>query len=126
MDYDRFIQDVLNTGIVRDRETADAVIKAVLGILASRMTEDQARHLTENLPEPLTLEELRSHQKYVLNISPEEYTGTIMTQFNLDEEQARALIDTVLLTTKDTAGQDVYNELKEHLPSDWAKVFEEV
>lgn len=104
MDYERFIQDVQNTGIVTDRESADAMVKAVLGILAGRMTEDQARRLTEDLPEPLTLEELRSHQKYVLNISPEEYTRVIMDQFNLDEEQARALIDTVLLTTKDCIG----------------------
>ena len=126
MNYERFLQDVLNTGIVRDRESADAVVKAVLGILASRMTEDQARRLTENLPEPLTLEELRSHQNYVLNISPEEYTVTIMNQFSLDEDQARALIDTVLLATKDTVGKDMYEELKEHLPADWAKVFEEV
>ncbi|MHB9028506.1 MAG: DUF2267 domain-containing protein [Candidatus Latescibacterota bacterium] len=120
MDYNNFVQNVQNLDFIDSRETADAAVKAVLGVLASRMTEEQARMLTQKLPYPLNLEKLRGHQKHVLGISPDQYIGVIRTQFNLSEDQTRVLIDTVLRSTKETLGEETFAELQEHIPSEWA------
>ncbi len=124
MEYDRFIQEVRNLDFIENNETADAAVKATLGILVSRLTEEQARNFTRNLPDPLNLETLRSHQKRAIGISPDEYTGVIRTQFNLGEDQARALIDTVLRSTKATLGEEAFYELRHHMPPEWADVVE--
>jgi uncharacterized protein (DUF2267 family) len=124
MDYNGFVQNVQNLDFIDSRETADAAVKAVLGVLASRLTEEQARNLTRSLPDPLNLEKLRGHQKHVLGISPDQYIGVIRTQFNLSEDQTRVLIDTVLRSTKDAMGEDAFSRLQEHIPAEWALVIQ--
>lgn len=124
MDYERFVQEVQKLDFIRDRETADAAVKAVLGTLASRMNEMDARKLTDRLPEPLKYENLRSHQRRDLGISPDQQVGVIQAQFRLKEEQARILVDTVLRCTRDMIGEDLFFELSEHMPSEWAETIQ--
>ncbi len=119
MEYDHFIEDVRNLDFIRDRVTADAAVKAVLGIIASRMSSEDARQFTSRLPDPLNLDVLRSHQRRELGISPEEQVGVIRAQFKLTEDQAQVLVDTVLRNVKEAVGEETFSNLSQYLPSDW-------
>lgn len=124
MEYEDFIDDVSDLDFIQDRDIADAAVKAVLGILASRVKESEAKKLTEDLPDPLTLERLRGHQRRVTPISAEQFVDEIGAQFSLNRDQARELVNTVLHTAKDAVAEETISELEEKLPSDWAGMVE--
>lgn len=124
MDYQEIIRRVKELDFIGDEETADAAVKAVLGILASRLDEVQARRLTESLPEPLTLERLRGHQKRIEEISVAQYIAEIGTQFKISTDQANTLINTVLHIAKEATGDGVLVEIENRLPSDWAETIQ--
>jgi uncharacterized protein (DUF2267 family) len=42
MEYQRFIDETHGFDFIQDPDTADAAVKAVLGVLASRLPEAQA------------------------------------------------------------------------------------
>ncbi|RJP23244.1 MAG: DUF2267 domain-containing protein [Candidatus Abyssobacteria bacterium SURF_5] len=124
MEYDRFIEEVKNLEFIPNRDTADAAVKAVLGILASRLEEAEAQKLVEKLPGPLTLERLRGHQVRPEKISVEEYIIEIAQQFRIAGDQAETLIKTVLHLAKDLLGDETMSELEHALPSDWKATIE--
>src|SRR5438046_7268132 len=92
MDYQKFLDHVQRFEFVRD---PDAAVKAVCGILASRMDEANAREFTSHLPEPLTLDLLRGHQENPPNISVEDAVTTLLQQFHISRQQARELLQSV-------------------------------
>ncbi len=116
MNYENFIQEVRKLDFMQDDQAADSAIKAVLGILASRMEEPGAKKLTENLPNPLTLEKLRGHQATPTRISADDYVSGIADEFSLDNSQSKGLINKVLHVTKDTIGQDTIRRARELSP----------
>ncbi|MHB9155522.1 MAG: DUF2267 domain-containing protein [Endomicrobiales bacterium] len=126
MEYDRFIQEVRKLGFIKDQDSADAAVKAVLGILASRLKEPQARGLSARLPAPLDYEKLRSHQaKVALMISVDEYLAELSSQFKITLDQAGQLARTVLHVAKQAVGSDTAAELEENLSPDWAAFLKE-
>ena len=70
-------------------------MKAVLGIYMSSIDEDRAHKLAENLPEPLTLENLRGQQRTKTQVTPDQYLQEIQDQFSISRPQTRQLIPTV-------------------------------
>lgn len=124
MEYEDFIRAVSELDFIQDEEEADSAVKAALGILTGRLDEEEARKLTEDLPNPLTYEKLRGHQLNIKDISAEEYISEIADQFSLDEDQAQELVSTVLQVAKEAIGYETVAELEQHLPEDWAEVFE--
>ena len=123
MEYEIFVEEVNRLDFVNDRATADAAVKAVLGILASRLSEPKAQRLTEKLPGPLEYDRLRGLQARPLELSVDEYVQNIARQFHLNEAQAARLIIQVLHFTKDAIGVDK-EELKSELPYDWADLID--
>lgn len=119
MEYDRIIDSVRKLNFIENEEKADAAVKASLGIIASRMKEEDAREFADFLPEPLTFEKLRGHQVYENEVSPDEYIKEIAVQFNLQEDQARELTQCVLRTTRDNLGEEQLNSLEGKLPQNW-------
>lgn len=120
MEYNDFIRKVRDLDFIKDQDTADAAVKAVLGILTSRLKEPLAHKLTDRLPEPLSYEKLRSHQKSVaIAISVESYVSEIATQFNISRDQAGTLVKTVLNITKNALDPATLDEFKQYLSSDW-------
>lgn len=127
MEYSDFIKAVQELGFMPDSAQADAAVKAVLGIFASRVPPAQAHHFTERLPAPLSFEKLRSHQARVaLMLTTDDYTKEIAQQFKLELPQAAQLIDTVMRVTKQALGSEVVSELKDVLPPEWDLLFESV
>lgn len=123
MDYDSLINEVSTYDFIRDRDMADASVKAVLGIFASRLHEDEARHFTERLPEPLTYGKLHSHQRSPVNISFDQYISEIAQQFDLSYDQAKMLISEVLHDTKMEITGETITEVERDLPDDWSSFF---
>lgn len=124
--YKKFLQDVKSLEFVTNNEMADSAVKAILGIVASSLQEEQAIRLAENLPEPLTFEKLRSHQKRAIAPTLKEFVSEISAQFRLDYNQAHELVDTVFHTTKEVVGLNVISDIEEDLPSDVAEEIERV
>ncbi len=124
MDYDDFIEQVKELGFIDSEKEADAAVKAVLGLLAGRMEEPDARLMAEHLPDPLSFEKLRGGQEDVTDITAGEYISEIADEFNLDENQALELVDTVLVVAKEAMGETTVSDLERRLPSDWAEILE--
>ena len=98
-------------------------LKAVCGILASRMDEANAREFTSHLPEPLTLDLLRGHQENPPNISVEDAATTLVQQFHISREQARELFTSLTRFARDVAGREIFNKAARDLSPDWVKLF---
>ena len=108
MDYLWLINRVQSLDFIKDRETADAAAKAVLGIYMSSIDEDRARKLAENLPEPLTLENLRGQQITTTRVTPQQYLQEVQDQFSLSRGQTQRLISTVFDTLlRDKMGMEL-------------------
>lgn len=123
MEYIEFVKQVRDLDFIADETSADAAVKAVLGILASELREPQARILAEKLPAPLTFEKLRSHQrKTAIMISADDYIQEIADQFNLNREQAKQLVGKVLHLAKITVGSEGMDAVEKTLPDDWKKM----
>jgi uncharacterized protein (DUF2267 family) len=118
MEYREFIDYIGTLDFVQDNETADAMVKAVLGILCSSVDEPIAHQLTENLPEPLTVETLRSHQLRKEQPTLDNYVQEIRTQFGISDSQAVDVVDHVVRITRDAAGAETWNRFTEHLPAE--------
>ena len=100
MEYNQMLQKVQELDFVSNKDTADAMIKSVLGHLASRMKEAQARKFTQDLPQPLSLEKLRGHQVNNPTISLDQFVNDLRDQFHITNEQVQSLIKTILHTVK--------------------------
>ena len=124
MEYSRFVDRVKDLDFVGSYERADAVIKAVLGILASSMDEEHAKKLTGRLPEPLTFERLRGHQARPVDITIEEFFSEIGAQFRINPDQAKKAVDTVFRLCKEAVGEDTVSEVEYDMPPDVAEELE--
>jgi uncharacterized protein (DUF2267 family) len=118
MDYEQMIDQIMQLDCVGDRETADAMIKAVWGVIASTVDEDTTRKLAENLPDPLDFEKLRGHQARPTQIGPDEFVVEMSRQFRLSEEQARQLIERVIEVGEEALPEEVIADLREALTPD--------
>jgi uncharacterized protein (DUF2267 family) len=96
----------------------------VLGSLASRLDQDSAERLTRGLPEPLTLERLRSHQARPVQITVDEYRRDIGEVLGVDPEQASRVIETVLHEAKQALGDGALEEVKSELPAAWSDLID--
>jgi len=125
MDYQNFIQRIKELGFMKSQERADAAIKAVLGILASSMRDEQAREMTRQFPSQISYDKLRGHQKRVaLMIPVSEYIEEIARQFDISEDDALRLIDTVMHSAKTFLSGKTIEDMKAVLPIDWADLIE--
>ncbi len=124
MNYQQILQRVHTLDFVENRERADAMIKAVLGTLASRMRSPLAHQFANDLPEPLDYETLRGHQAHSTNSTTEQFFRGICSQFRLSEDHARTLVQTVLHCAKDHQPIEEIESWEQGLPADWVALLE--
>ena len=120
MRYDDFVQHIQDLEFIQDPETADAAVKAVLGILANSLDASEAQQLCSRLPPPLTCETLRGGYSQPLRLSVEEFRNEVSIQASLTRDQAQQLVDRVLHTAREAAGEEVWQQLQASLPGEWA------
>ncbi len=118
MQYEEFVEYVGTLDFTGDRQTTDAMIKAVLGTLMSSVDDPAAQHLAEHLPEPLTVENLCGLQVRKNAPSFNDYVQEIRQQFGLNDEEAFELVDYVVRVTKEAVGEYVWTRFAEHLPAE--------
>lgn len=124
MNYDEMIRRVRKLDFIRNDQTADAAVKAVLGILVSRLSDEQARKLAEKFPEHLALNRFGSDDRSMQPISVTEYTAGISAQYKISVHQARTLVRNVLYFTKVASGDNFVLDIKKGLPVDWAEAIQ--
>lgn len=124
MDYQKFLESVKRLQFIKTEEKADAAIKAVLSILASSMNQEQAEKFFSRLPEPLTTPALRSRGARPLDISIEEFFDEIGSEFNLNPDQSKKLVDAVFRLAKDAVGEETITEVEFDMPADVAEELE--
>ena len=124
MDYQEFIDDIKVLDFIKDDNTADAAIKAVLGIMTGNIKEEDAKFITGALPEPLQLPKLKEYQK---NRNPVTFSQCILRlaqEFDMNESRARILADTVLRSTRAALGGERLGQVEEILPESWRDAIE--
>lgn len=122
MVYQDFLREIRSLEFIRDEEMADSAIKAVLGIMLSSMREEDARKLAQTLPNPLTIDRLRGHQKRHLRVTPDYYINEIGLQFSLAHDRAAELVSTVLNYVKKNIPEEIVVDWESHLPAEVAEV----
>ncbi len=124
--YDSFVNAAFGLSFIADEETADAAIKAVIGMLASRLEEPAALRLAASLPDPLSLEKLRGKQIHVTDLSIEQYYDGLSRQFDITAEQAQVLAVTILRLVKEALDADGISAMAGSLPDEWRQLLERV
>ena len=122
MDYEKFLEDSAGFNFVHD---SDAAVKAICGILASRMDEADAREFTSRLPELLTLDRFRGHQQNPADIFVEDAFATLVQQFHISREEARELLTSMTRVAREATGRYVLENAAPRLPRDWAEFLTE-
>ena len=123
MTYRTYIEQVLKLPFINDEKAADSAIKAVLGMLASKVGEDEAHRLTDILPQELNFGTLRGHQQTLVPYSAEEFIESVATQLHLTRQHASNLVFRVFHCVKESQeGAEVLDEIRAVLSSDWADV----
>jgi uncharacterized protein (DUF2267 family) len=123
MNYESYISQVFKLPFINDVNAADSAIKTVLGMLASRVGEKEARRLTEVLPSELNIVTLREHQQAPIQHSAEQFMESVATQLNLGHLHAKDLVSRVLHCVKESPeGAKTLDGLREVLPPDLAEV----
>lgn len=121
MEYRKLVDTVRDLEFIKDKAMAEAAVKAVLGVLVSRLEEEVAREFAETLPEPLDFDMLRGRQVNVTDVSVQQYRDTIAEQFELELDDAWQLVRTILHIVKEGLSDEVIEDIQETLPSDWQR-----
>jgi uncharacterized protein (DUF2267 family) len=122
MEYQDFVSRARSFPFIRDTDTAEAAVKATVGMLASRLDGARASLLANRLPEPLTFEKLRGDQVNQTSIEVEQGLNTLNTQFNLDHEQSNELLESMLSCVAEAVDNQTLDELKQGLSEDWRRL----
>jgi uncharacterized protein (DUF2267 family) len=121
MEYRDLVSAVKEHQFIKDKATAEAAVKAVLGVLVSRLEEEVAREFAETLPKPLDFDTLRGRQVNVTEVSVQQYRDTIAEQFHLELDEAWQLVRTVMHIVRDGLSDEIIEDIQETLPSDWQR-----
>lgn len=124
MNYNEIIRRVRRLDFIRNDEKAAAAVKTVLGVVAGRLSEEQARKLAEKFPEQFFGGSPEIEPVKPAAFSVKECNDSICSQFKLSVHQGRTLIRTVLYFTKEASGDTFIMDIKKSLPSDWAEAME--
>lgn len=119
MEYQEFLDEVGRLDFVKSPDDADAMIKAVLGIMCSRMSLEDAQKFTADLPAPLTMYRLRTRQPTPLVIGVQEYIREVQMQFRISGEQAGILVDTVMTLARRAIGRETWLDVEHNMPIEW-------
>lgn len=116
-------QEIIETmDFIDDQETARSAVKAVLGMITSSLNDQEAKEFTARLPDYLDYETLRDPRERAIWRSPDQCVQVLQNEFNLEENEARALMQQVVAITVREAKGEVSDLVKE-LGDEWAEVF---
>jgi hypothetical protein len=123
--YRFFIRPLESLEFVADASAADAYTRTVVKFLSGSATDKCARKLNRYLPVPLTTETLRDKETAPASVSHAECVTEISRQFQISEENALIVTQTVIRSVKSAVGGIILMEAAESLAEDWAAVIED-
>lgn len=122
MRLDEFLAEVRDRGEYRSQEEAEQVSSAVLWVLASRITPEEAADLAAQLPAPLD-DALRLERGRPETFGHEEFLRRVARQTGARRATAEWDADAVLSTVADAVSDGELDHLLARLPSDYAEFF---
>lgn len=121
MDYQELTRRVRRLDFIRDQQTADAAVKEILCILASRLPEEHAQKFTARFgSQVFVVGKEGSDLKKAENVSVADIIVRLRSQYKLSVHQARILVRNVLYYAKEASGANALVEIRKSLPPDWA------
>ncbi len=121
MDYQELTRRIRRLDFVRNQQTADAVVKEILGIFASRLPEEHAQKFTARFGDQIMIVGKEgSDIKRTDVVSVSDIIARLRSQYKLSVHQARILVRNVLYYAKEASGGNALVEIRKSLPADWA------
>lgn len=124
MDNKELSKEIEDLDFISDRETADAAIHALMGMLMSKLEQSEANKLIDRFPVTLDMEKIRHQQTNAIPVPVEDCIAEIGRQFRLDAEQAILLANKVLHALKESLGDETLTHIERQLPVDWILAIE--
>jgi uncharacterized protein (DUF2267 family) len=118
--YDEFVSRVAESVGV-SRAMADVLSRAVLGVLAERITGGEARDLAEQLPIPLQNPLLPAREEAEA-FGFEEFIRRVRDRAGVDRNAAVMAVDAVLATVRDAVDPDEFDDVISQLPEEFKRV----
>jgi uncharacterized protein (DUF2267 family) len=118
--YDEFVSRVAESAGV-SRAMADVLSRAVLGVLAQRITGGEARDLAEQLPIPLQNPLLPAREEAEA-FDFEEFIRRVRDRAGVDRNTAVMAVDAVLATVRDAVDPDEFDDVISQLPEEFKRV----
>jgi len=123
MEYRNYVDHAAALKFIDDGDLADALVKATLGLVVSRLPERAAVEMAAALPQPLDYERLRGHQAGADELSLDEMLGVLADQFAISTEQAREAAAGILGLAHEDLGPRRSEQVQRQLPGDWSQLF---
>lgn len=118
-------QEILETlDFIDSQDEAEEVTKAILGMIASSLSEQEAKEFTAQLPDYLDYETLRGDPQRRERLLPEKAIQVLQQKFNLEEDDARAALNQVTAITAREAKGEVSDIVKD-LENEWQEYFDQ-
>ena len=110
---------------VKTENMAKESVKTVLGILASIMSDEDARTFVDDLPEYLNYKNLRGHQENLTAATPEDCKAILKDKLKISEEQAEELMLKIMSVVA-TENKDKPGDISKRLTGEWRNIFQDV
>ncbi|MBC3191064.1 DUF2267 domain-containing protein [Pseudonocardia sp. C8] len=119
-----FLAGVQRRGNYANPAEAEVATRAVLRVLSTRLTGNEARDLASQVPQPLD-EELRGRDDRTADgdFGVSEFVQRVADQIGTDETAARTHTEAVLATIAETVTGGQLNHILTQLPSGYAALF---
>lgn len=122
---DLYLEAAMLPDYIKNETMAKEVIKTVLGVLVSKLSEEDAQNFVDDLPEYLTMKNLRGHQEKITPATPEDCVSILQEKLKISEEQAQELMLKIISVTK-KENKDKPGDISKRLTGEWRNVFHEV
>ncbi|MFI7606573.1 DUF2267 domain-containing protein [Micromonospora sp. NPDC049366] len=122
MKYHEFVAAVRERGEYASAAEAEGVIRAVLSVLAARLTPGEARDLASQLPQGVA-EILEEQHEPTLQLSVQEFLNRIAAGTGATTRTAQWDAGAVLSTVADAVTWGELNDVITQLPSGYAALF---
>lgn len=123
MHYDEFLNEVRELGEYGDREEAEQVSQAVLGVLAPRLPANGAEHLVAQLPDQLGDAVRQGELLEAESFGVEEFLIRVAAATGARPKTAEWDASAVLTTVADRVTGGQLNHVLSQLPSGYAVLF---
>ncbi|MFP8945200.1 DUF2267 domain-containing protein [Streptomyces fenghuangensis] len=123
MKYDEFLARVRERGEYKDQDEAANVTKAVLEVLAQRISPGEVRDLASQLPGPLGQFLHHATPQQAQSFGIEEFHRRVAERTNARPRTAQWDASAVLTTVADAVTGGELNQIISQLPSSYAVLF---